>query len=134
MKKILLNPFLFFILILISFTGCKDDEVEPSRRDMLTGGTWNGTAVYSQGTDITESAKNSGFDITKNTLRFDTNGNYTDTYDGSSDTGTWEFAENESKLLLDKNTSNEQLATISQLNANTLNVTFSSGLELRYTR
>ncbi|MFD2515855.1 hypothetical protein ACFSRY_18430 [Pontibacter locisalis] len=124
MNKIRILSFLFAALFLSTLTSCdKDDEdQEPSKRDLLTAGTWTGTAIYANGQDFTQVFIDElGYDIKKNTVKFDKAGTYVDTYERVSINGTWEFTNNEQAILFDKgDPDNEYIGEISKLDSDEL--------------
>lgn len=119
MKIKQLLSFLFCMVLLVSMTSCdKDDEdKEPSKNDLLTAGLWTGNSVYVQGQDITQLLRDSAdFDVRQLSTRFDKNGEYRETY-GRTIVGTWEFTNNEQRILFDKGTSQAYTVEITKLNA-----------------
>ncbi|MBC5992376.1 hypothetical protein [Pontibacter cellulosilyticus] len=103
MNKIKLLTFLFATLIITTLTSCdKDDDKEPSRTALLTDPTWQGNRAFIDGQDVT-----SFIDIDNTSFKFKTNGTYDIVLTGTSENGTWEFTNNEQKLLLDKGTDSE---------------------------
>ncbi|WP_026236342.1 hypothetical protein [Pontibacter roseus] len=120
MKFQRLLSLLFALLLVTSLTGCgKDDDKGPSNRDFLTAGTWTGNAIVVNGNDLTREFREDEefpYDISQNTIKFDKAGTYLDSYGGRTDNGTWEFANGEKELLMDKGTTNEYTLIIDRLN------------------
>lgn len=119
MKSLKFLTYFFAAITLLSFTGCdKDDEdKEPSKTDLLTAATWTGSAIYANGMNISEDFIEAfGYDITKNTIKFDKAGSYADRYENQTLTGIWEFTNNEQAILFDKNDPDDRYtATITKL-------------------
>jgi hypothetical protein len=121
---------LFLVTVLaFSTVSCNDDDdddAEPSRTALLTGGQWTGTALYVGSQNITdllidEDDPDNSFDVRKWTATFNSNGTYSTTYDGSaSESGRWEFTNNEQSILFDKGTDDEETATINRLTSTEL--------------
>ncbi|MCJ8166668.1 hypothetical protein MKJ04_17615 [Pontibacter sp. E15-1] len=53
---------------------------------------------------------------------FNKNGSYLFSFDGDTDNGTWEFASDEQKLVMDKGTDDEHTVDILKLTATSLNI------------
>ncbi|WP_242928417.1 hypothetical protein [Pontibacter vulgaris] len=120
MKQLRKLNYLFAALFVLVLLGCGDDEdKEPSRRDLLTSTTWQANHVFLDGVDVT-----SRVDLTQTSFKFEKNGNYTFKFDGNPIIGTWEFADNEQKLVLDKGTGDEENVKILLLSATNFNVQF----------
>jgi hypothetical protein len=127
MYKNRLLTLLILALSLSALTSCdKDDEkdIEPTRTDLLSTGTWTGVAVFANGQDVTQLFKDElQYDITKNTLKFEKAGTYVDTYERTTVSGSWEFANNEQAILFDKgDPDNEYTANISKLDGQQLHL------------
>lgn len=121
MKFQRLFSYFFALLLVASLTGCgKDDDkdTEPTKRDLLTAGEWNGQAIYISGNDASQLFIDQiGFDITKNKVKYDRAGTYVDSYERRSINGTWEFTSDEQSLIFDKGTDDEYTARIIRLTA-----------------
>ncbi|GAB3203277.1 hypothetical protein ABID22_000933 [Pontibacter aydingkolensis] len=126
MPKSRLLP-LLLLLLTVAFTSCdkdKDEDPAPTNTDFLTAGTWKGFGIYYAGQNLTNEFAEDGYDMTKYSLRFEKNGNFTETYDGSSSPGKWEFANNEKTILLNKGTSDEFPLTVNKLDAQELYIEY----------
>ena len=118
MNKIKLLTFLFATLIISTLSSCdKDDDKEPSRTALLTDPTWQGNRAFIDGQDIT-----SLIDIDNTSFKFKTNGTYDVVLSGTAENGTWEFTNNEQKLLLDKGTDGELPVDILRLTDSNLDI------------
>ncbi|PKV75860.1 hypothetical protein [Pontibacter ramchanderi] len=98
-------------------TSCdKDDDKEPSQRDLLTSSAWKGEAIMANGRDISDIYyEEIGYDIKKNTVKYDKAGTYVDSYERMSLSGTWEFANNDKSIIFDKGTEDEYTAKVLKL-------------------
>lgn len=112
-----LLTFLFALLLVTSMTSCdKDKDKEPSQRDLLTSSTWKGESLWAFGRDISDLYNDEiGYDIKKNTVKYDKAGTYVDSYERLSLNGTWEFADNEKTIIFDKGTEDEYKASVLML-------------------
>jgi hypothetical protein len=119
MKIQKLLTFLFALLLVTSMSSCKKDEDKgPSKSDMLTAGEWRGASIWFNGTDVTRELREDEeypFDVSQLYIKFDKAGTYLDTYSGMTGNGTWEFAQNEEAILLDKGTSRESTVRVTKL-------------------
>lgn len=123
MHKLRLLTQLAFLFLFVGLSSCdKDEDKEPTRSELLTGGTWSGFAVYADNQDVTQLFKEElEYDITKNTLKFNSDGTYADTYERVTVSGTWEFTNNEQSILFDKgDIDNEYTAKVSKLDGQDL--------------
>jgi hypothetical protein len=130
LKQLLL---LFTALCLITLVSCdKDKDDNPTTKaDLLTAGKWTGNKVYSGGQDITEMAKQFGFDVTKGTVQFRKDGTYSTTFEGDTEQGTWEFTQGESHIMLD----NDYEVKINKLDSkNFFMYDHEDDMEIRYVR
>jgi hypothetical protein len=113
------NAQLFLRLLVISlifFTACKDkddDPKPPTRTDILTAKTWKMNRVLGNGIDITNQPFVSEFQDLR--LKFEPDKTYTLTSPDGSQTGTWAFADNETKLVFDPNTADADTWEIVEL-------------------
>jgi hypothetical protein len=119
MKIQKLLTFLFALLLVTGMSSCKKDEDKgPSKRDMLTAGQWRGASIWFNGNDVTRELREDEdfpFDVSQLYIKFDQAGTYLDTYSGRTGNGTWEFAQNEEAILLDKGTSRESTVQVTKL-------------------
>ncbi|PVY37381.1 hypothetical protein [Pontibacter virosus] len=144
MKIQKLLSFLFALLLVTSMTSCdKDKDKEPSNRDLLTAETWTGHSFWAYGNDISDMfLEQLGFDIKKNSVKFDKAGTYVDSYERSSLSGTWEFANDDKSIIFDKGTDDEYTASVLMLTDKELRLEQTLDfeedepvtLEVRYTR
>ncbi len=125
MKKLSILP-VFALILLLSLIGCsKDKEVEPTQTDLLAAGTWTGYGIYYTGQDVSKEFRDDlGYDITKYSVKFDKAKTFLETYDGTTRTGKWEFANNEKEIILDKGTNTELVLTVLKLDAKELFVEY----------
>ncbi|MBX0335301.1 hypothetical protein K3G39_18860 [Pontibacter sp. HSC-14F20] len=114
MKFQKLLTFLFALLLVTSMTSCdKDKDKEPSNRDLLTAEKWTGHSFWAFGNDISDLfLEQLNYDIKKNTVKFDKAGTYVDSYERTSISGTWEFANDDKSIIFDKGTEDEYTATV----------------------
>jgi hypothetical protein len=115
MKKTIL------LLLLLGFVtvACKKEE-DPTRSELISR-VWKVASVISNGSTDTQT------DYSAYRLTFKSDGSYTFTNALTSitpTTGTWELADNEQSLLLNKGTSAEQKAIIQQITSNNFDVSF----------
>lgn len=112
----------FFMLTLGSCSKDEDDDVSPKvdvspNIAMLTAGEWKGSAIFSNGTDVTQEVEErGGIEWTKFTSVFNRDSTYTESYDGQSiDEGVWVYENDERVIRFNKGTSNEYFVVISKL-------------------
>lgn len=117
MKFQKLLTFLFALLLVTSMTSCdKDKDKEPTNKDILTSSIWKGESIWAYGSDISDFYYDEiGYDIKKNTVKYDKAGTYVDTYERLSWNGTWEFADNDKSIIFDKGTDEEYTASVLML-------------------
>src|SRR5688500_12357218 len=123
MKKLQLLFFLLFSIATLSLTSCDDDdkEDEPSRRELLTAGEWTAFSVYRGGQDITPLLMAGGVNVSDVKITFVDNRTYVLDFEGDKMPGTWEFTDNEQKLLLNKGITNAEVtASINNLDISEL--------------
>ncbi len=125
MKKLQFLSYLFAALFMVTMVSCDDDDddnVDPtaSNTELLTAGVWTGNKVFFNGNDVTELAKDQ-IDVSTTTVKFETNGTYTGTIPGRTEaSGTWEFTNDESQVIMDSGTDNELTVDINMLSATEL--------------
>ncbi|MEJ8755785.1 hypothetical protein WG947_02150 [Pontibacter sp. H259] len=122
MKKLKFLSYLMAALLLVTSVSCDDDDdddASPNNTSLLTASTWKGDKLYYQGVDVTEDFSPI-LDVKATTIKFNANGTYTITADGTSDTGTWEFTNNETQVLMDEGTDDELLIDVNRLTATEL--------------
>ena len=109
--------YLLSLLLLLNFTGCDEkSSITPSNTALLTSGTWIGTAVYESGDNMTQQYADQNLDIRKLEVTFSTNGSVSAVYNnGRPDVGTWKFIDDESAIMFQENTPDEQSGEIIEL-------------------
>jgi hypothetical protein len=113
------------IFALLALASCKkdDDPAPKSKTELLTANTWKFSSVTTSDADIQTflTAFLTGSEIT-----YKKDFTYTSTTLLSTDvtTGKWEFADNETAILLDKGTSDEDKQTILKLDGSNLELKF----------
>ncbi|HEY4651060.1 MAG TPA: hypothetical protein VIG72_06575 [Pontibacter sp.] len=120
MKRLHYLRYLFAALLLVTIASCSkddDDDATPDKDLLLTDQTWTGDKLLIGGQDVTILYKDR---ITKTTLKFNTDGTYTFDSDGTTKTGSWEFANDQKQVIMDKNAANELTADIKRLTATEL--------------
>ncbi|RDV11989.1 hypothetical protein DXT99_22935 [Pontibacter diazotrophicus] len=114
MKKLHLIALLLVVLCTFSLTGCKDDDENVSPRTaFLTDGVWRGDGIYVRPTsflpftNVTSLLRPLGeeeladqLDITTTTFEFERDGTFTATRNGDTQTGSWEFTNNEQSITI----------------------------------
>ncbi len=105
MNKLKLLFFVFAALAFTSLSSCKkEDDAEPSKRDLLTAQTWRGDKLYMNGREITNDPYilEYSIDIKSVKLTFTKDRTYTATYtiggEKESESGTWDFLNNEQQI------------------------------------
>ncbi|NDK55946.1 hypothetical protein [Pontibacter fetidus] len=123
MKKLQFLSYLFAALLMFTTVSCDDDDdndnVNPDKEALLLADVWTGSKIYLGGQDVTEDYKDI-FDVTTVSVKFYEDGTYTFDMDGTAEDGTWEFANNQTQVLLDKGTDDEELVDINKLTATEL--------------
>jgi hypothetical protein len=103
MKKLVI-----LFLAVAAFTACsKEEGIAPNAEKALTRQAWKGDQVLVNG-----QADTSGFFDIKNTqITFEDGGTYKvkDLSSGDEDSGKWELNEEETKVTMDKGTSDEEI-------------------------
>src|SRR4051812_2197002 len=123
MKKInALTSALLALTLLVTVSCSKDDDATPDKMALATAHKWKFSTVENAGplaAVLNELYKGS-------TYTFKSDGTYSaelgDAFPGLTDSGTWEFAENESKFILDKGTADATTYTIVTLNDGTFSL------------
>ncbi|HEX4849319.1 MAG TPA: hypothetical protein VFV08_00870, partial [Puia sp.] len=103
----------FACILLIIFTACKKSNKSASKTDMLTSGTWKMTALHSDtdGNGSFETDEFSGFPscVQDNFFTFKSGGDFItddgatkcDPADDQTQTSSWAFSQNETKITID---------------------------------
>lgn len=122
MKNIkLLSLLLLAVLFTFSSCGDKDEDPKPlTNKQILTAETWKVSKIKEDGIDVSDEPEAAYWKNTR--LKFNTDGTYNATTSGSSDTGIWEFSNNESRIVVDPNTDEEESWDITELKANSLKI------------
>lgn len=108
--------FRLLVVLLLYVTACGDKESAPrpaSRTDILTAKTWKMKKVLMDGINITNLPE--AADFVSMRIKFQADGTYSITSPSGTVTGTWAFAANETKLVFDPNTSDENTWDIVEL-------------------
>lgn len=115
MKKLHLITLLLVTLCTLSLTSCDDDDEEnvSPNEALLTNGEWTGEGIYARPypflplTNLAEFLRTVGedeladeLDITTTTFDFEPDGTFSATRDGDTETGTWEFTDNEQRIII----------------------------------
>ena len=105
----ILAPVALLCLLLVSSCKHEDPKPAPSKTDLLTQHAWRFSTATSSSAVIQSGVNQSlvGFIFT-----FKSDHTYT-TSDG--DAGTWEFSSNETAIITDKNTADEETYTVGKL-------------------
>jgi hypothetical protein len=117
------TKFFFRLLVVILFfvTACGDKEdapKPPSRTELLAAKTWKMNKVLGNGIDATNEPMLAQYKTLQ--FKFNADGAYTLTSLIGAQTGTWAFADNETKVILDPNTASELTWNIVELKDNSL--------------
>lgn len=111
MKKFL--SFLVMGIVALSFVGitsCNKDDDDKSKTELLTSGTWKISSVTMNGVDfsslIPACEKDNTTRFTSTTYTLDEGATKCDEDDPQTETGTWKFIENETKIVSDGDTTN----------------------------
>ncbi len=123
MKKYLaLLIFCFVSLILISSCKKDDEPKQPSKTDILTAKAWQFQDARAFDQSLTTLGLTDALGgLTNSDFKFNADGTYvaTNRSTGTASQGKWEFASNETVLLLDKGTAEEtslQITTLTDKN------------------
>lgn len=117
MKKIKSLLVLFILGSLFLFSSCsKDDDPTLTKTQLLTQNTWK----YSSGTSTDPTAQSLLALLTGSEYIFKSDKTYTSIFFTLSTNGKWEFSTDETKLILDKGTTEETSSDIVKLDGTTL--------------
>ncbi len=117
------------VLSVLSLASCgndDDDDKDPSKRALLTGGEWKGQMVLFDGVDYSDSLEAVGLDVSNFRLLFKDDGTGTSNFLGQTSNGSWEFGSNEQSIIFGKGTADESQATIKKLTATELYLEFAA--------
>jgi hypothetical protein len=113
--------FTLFLAAFVAFAACKKDEpttppvTPPTKKEMISR-TWKVETMTVNQMPFPDSF------FVDNRLTFKTDGTYS-TFDGTdTETGTWEFSTDETKVIMDKGTSDEETMDIVELSSTKLHV------------
>jgi len=135
MKKLNLIALLLMTLFTMSLTSCGDDnkeeDVSPNTA-LLTAATWSGDAIYigqfpaaliieKYAPDMADEL-GALLDISDWKWKFERNGTFTATMDGTTETGKWVFADNEKTLILTADDGEVQNFAVNSLTETALNL------------
>jgi hypothetical protein len=114
---------LFRLLVVLLFfvTACGDKEdapKPPSRTGILTAKAWKMNKLLKNEIDVTDDPSLLQFKAMQ--FEFKADGSYTLTSLLGTQTGTWAFSENDSKVILDPNTTDAQTLEIVELKDSSL--------------
>ncbi|MCJ8166633.1 hypothetical protein MKJ04_17440 [Pontibacter sp. E15-1] len=107
MKLISIKPLLIALCLLVTLASCdkeKDEEVEPSRTELLTANNWKGDRILVAGTDAANYPNAGDFvpDPKSLSITFKTDGTYAASYVQNGQTipasGNWEFSSDEQSI------------------------------------
>ncbi len=131
MKKSLLS-FILLLTVLLNLSSCsedKDNDPKPAtKKEILTAKSWKMAKIVYDGQDVSTDEDQFLSILMGYEIKFNADGTATLTLFGSSpDTSTWEFASNETVLVLDANTADEARWTITELKDNSLKIRVSEG-------
>lgn len=124
MKKLKIAMGLSALLLTLTIVSCKDDEVTKSRTDLLTQHTWKIKSGTPADHALVESALEAGIEYS-----FKKDGTVTiiDLRSDEPIAGTWEFNDDETKIISDKGTDYETTSDISILDDSNLEFKSSGG-------
>lgn len=121
LKSLLAMAMMASVLILSSCG--KDDDPAKSKTVLLTQHTWKFSAVTSDfpGFDLFKEEFATDYESDEFKFNEDKTYTYTNTADASANmSGKWEFSSDETKLILDKGTDDEETYTVVKLDEGTL--------------
>jgi len=124
--KSLRSVYIFLIVVLVSFASCsKDDDKEdskplPSRREILAAKPWKISKVNLDGIDISDKPAFAQFMTLR--FKFYNYGTYTFALAAGKGNGFWAFDADETKIILDKETSGELLWEVLELKDNSFKI------------
>ncbi|WP_162426998.1 DUF4923 family protein [Pontibacter pudoricolor] len=116
MKKLKFLSYLIATLLMVTTVSCDDDDDDalPNNTSLLTASEWTGDKVYFQGMDVTNNPL-SPIDVKSVKITFKSDGTYSGQIEGVSKSGTWEFNQTETQIIMDKDTNDELIADIKRL-------------------
>jgi hypothetical protein len=112
---------LLLLAVLFTFSSCSDKDGDPTpqtNKEILSAKTWKVSMIKGDGIDITNESEVA---IIKNMrIKFNTDGTYNQTTTGFSGNGIWEFTNNETSIVFDPNTADQEVWGITELKSNSL--------------
>lgn len=114
---------LLLLAVLFTFSSCGDKDEDPkpkTNKELLSAKTWKVSRIKEDGMDVTNEPAAAYWKNTR--LKFNADGTYSSTTTGYSDTGIWEFANNENRVITDPNTDEEESWDITELKDNSLKI------------
>lgn len=127
MKNFRLLMYLFMAVLLVPLASCDDDDDdEPSKKAMLTAGTWTAESVKVDDNLLTKEQilLLTGEDISTWTVTFNNDNTGTLNVFGETSTGEWRFEDNEQTIVFGTG-SDESRAKINRLTDSELYLEFS---------
>jgi len=116
MKKITIY-YLLILAVMFNLSSCGDkDTAEPSRLELLTSKTWLTNKVSASSFDFSEFLKGT-------TITFNKDKTFIANSSILPDSGNWEFASDETIIVIEPGTSDEQRWTLTELQENSLKAT-----------
>ncbi len=109
---------LFSLFSLLILGACTDKDVKPDRKAILTEKTWKPSEAYYDGRSATTVAPQ----ILSWRYEFRANGTYTWSAPGMTYPGVWEFNSDQTKLILDKASADEETWDVQLIEKGKLNV------------
>ncbi|MBJ6118517.1 hypothetical protein JAO76_09965 [Pontibacter sp. BT310] len=121
MKKLKFLSYLFAALLMVTTVSCDDDDDDsvPNNTSLLTASEWTGDKVYFQGMDVTNNPL-SPIDVKNVKITFMSDGTYSGQIEGISQSGTWEFNQTETQIIMDKGTDDELIVDVKKLTSTEL--------------
>lgn len=107
--------------VMFTFSSCLDKDEDPTpktNKELLTFKSWKVTKVKEDGIDVSNEPEVAF--IKNSRTQFNSNGTYTQTTTNYTSSGIWEFANNETQLVFDPNTQDEENWEITELIDNSL--------------
>jgi hypothetical protein len=121
MKKIVI----LLITVTVAFSACKKEKpapTPPTNKELLTK-AWKVNEAYVNG-QLSSDPSWSSFRIT-----FKTDGTYTSAFGTGNGSGVWEFNSDQSRVILNKGTADEETMEIKKLDESTFNMKETDGTD-----
>ena len=113
--------FLLMAATSLTFTSCGDEDDDPkppTKTEILSSHQWSTSRILIDGVDVTNHPSMAPLATAK--TKHETNGTYSQTSSGGNTTGRWEFYGNETILVFDPRTADEEQWNITELTATSL--------------